>query len=136
MSSFDYTRMATVAETLLTKFGQSMTLTHVTEGGRYDPHTGESVQTETQETVIGVLLPTGSSRVRGGEGAIGDFDDSTVGLTSDRRRFAVIKAKSVATAPKPADRVAANGTSYRVTGVTPINPAGVAIVYQVGLEEA
>lgn len=43
-----------VSSQLITKFGATITLTRVTEGV-YDPSTGSTTNTETPETIIGVV---------------------------------------------------------------------------------
>jgi hypothetical protein len=136
VTTFNYAKMATLADTLLTKFGQSMTLTSETTDGDYDTHTGESYVTSATSTVIGVILPTSGAKVRGAEGAVSSFDDGSIGLADDARRFAILKAKN-STQPKVADKVTdAGGDTWRVTGVTRVSPAGTDIVWRVGLEAA
>lgn len=137
MTTFNYAKMATLAETLLGKFGQSMTLLRTDSGSDYDPHDGSSYVTTTSSAVVGVILPTSTATVRGSEGAIGDFDNATIGgLAASKRRFAILKAKD-SSQPQPADVIVdAAGDSYRVTGVTQVSPAGTDIIWRVGLEGA
>lgn len=131
MTTFDYTKMATLAETLLSKFGQSMTLVSHADDAPYDPYRGEPSFTETSSTVTGVILPTGT-------GTLEAFDDTKVAadLVDSKRRFAIIKAKD-STKPKIADTITtADGDRFRVMGVTPVSPGGTAIIYRVGLQSA
>jgi hypothetical protein len=137
MTTFDYAKMATLAETLLTKFGQSLTLTSISKDWDYDPHTGDADTSETTSTVVGVILPTSSAKVRS-LGGVGDFDESTVDqdLVDSKRRFGIVKAKD-ATKPNIADLITtADGSQWRVTGVTPVSPAGTDLIYRLGLEAA
>ncbi len=137
MTTFDYGKMATLADTLLGKFGQTMTLLRTSDGSEYDPHEGGSYVTTTSSAVVGVILPTADAKVRGSEGAVGDFDNSSIGgLAASKRRFAILKAKD-STMPQVADMIVdAVGDSYRVTGVTQVSPAGTDIIWRVGLEGA
>jgi hypothetical protein len=136
VTTFDYAKMETLADVLLTKFGQSMTLTSETKGGEYDTHSGTSYTSTATSTVIGVILPTSTSRVRGSEGALTDFDNASLGLADSKRRFAILKAKD-STLPQVADKITdAGGDSWRVTGVTQVSPAGTDIIWRVGLEAA
>jgi hypothetical protein len=136
MSTFDYSQMAALAEDLLGQFGQTMTLLSMGDGSQYDPHEGGGYVTTSASTVVGVILPTSNAKVRGSEGALTDFDNSSLGLADSKRRFAILKAKD-STLPQVADTITdSSGTTYKVTGVTQVAPAGVDIVWRVGLEDA
>jgi hypothetical protein len=132
----DYSRFVDLADSLITEWGQAMTLRHITEGQHYDPHIGATPYvTESEETVYGIVIPLQT----GGGIETTDtmrFDDGAVDLAANHRRFVLLKSKDISEVPEVADEMEFGGNVWRVSGVTAVSPGGADIVYRVGLERA
>ena len=112
--TFDYAKTSATALSLLTKFGADVTVTRVTTG-TYDPATGTNAVTTSTATVKGVVLDFGAgvSMVGGNMVTAGD-------------KRLVLEA---AAAPDMNDRFTANGKTYAPVSIGEVNPAGVAVLF-------
>jgi len=107
---------AGIAKTLKAK-GQAMTLTRVS-GGTYDPVTGGVTSPVTQTwTVYGI------------ETAFRDGLTMAAGtLVQSGDRQAIIAADQQA--PIPGDSLTIGGVAWKVIAVSPVNPAGTALLFK------
>jgi hypothetical protein len=92
-----------VSSQLITKFGATITLTRVTEGV-YDPSTGSTTNTETSETIIGVVDEYKSY----------DFVNG-LAVAGDKK---IICAASDVAKPNLADKLTVQGIVYSILNVT------------------
>lgn len=126
--TFNYAKTLATVDRLIEKFGQTLTFTRITEGGRYDPHVGESVQTEAAFSAKCVVLPTGS-------GTVEAFDEKRdPDLVDAKRRFLLVSPLNVSDRPQSADHLTFEGAEWVVMGCTPLAPAGVDVLYRVGVQ--
>jgi len=107
--SFDYTGTKASAESLLKRFGASLTYTRET-GTSYDPATGTT--SSTTETYTADTVWT-------------DFRRNEIDETLVKRGDARLL---VAGAPQIDDRVTKDGVEYRIIDTNPIKPAGVRVM--------
>lgn len=126
--AFDYTKLRKKADTLIEKFGQSVTFTRKVDGGRYDPQTGDADVIESEFTAKIVVLPTG-------EGKVEAFDNMREPeLVDDRRRYLLVSVEGLTNLPQPTDQVVFEGLTWNVTGVTPLAPSGVNVLATAGVK--
>ena len=112
--TFDYAEVAADVLDALTEFGADVTITRVTVG-TYDPATGANAVTTSTATVKGVVLDfgAGTSMVGGNMVTAGD------------KRLLL----EAAAAPDMNDTFTANGKTYAPVSIGEVNPAGVAVLY-------
>ena len=115
------------ADRMIEAKGLAVTLTR-RAAGAYNPATGAASITTTTQSGKGVILPIVAGRNRPGESIV-EADSQCIlsGLTS---------AGAVLTAPRVGDRVTASGREYDVVAVEPLAPAGLDIIYTLGLRAA
>ena len=118
--SFDYAEIAAEALELLTEFGQSITRTSYTVG-TYDPATGANAVTTAITTRIGAIFDFGAGKTleRGSLIQIGDkrlLLDATAAISQQ-------------------DHFTIGGIEYVVVSIGEINPAGVAVMYDIHLRK-
>lgn len=119
--SFDYAKSAATAKRLLTQFGRTVTLRNYTIG-TYDTATGANAVTYADTTWKGTLLDFGSGKTleRGGLIQVGD------------KRLLLESGA----APQLEDRIIAGGAEYAIIAVGEVNPAGVAVLFDLHLRGA
>lgn len=127
--NFDFAASATTALSLITKFGQSLTITRISNVR--DIVAGSVVATETPGTLTAVVLPAKSTAV---QIATGNLDDAVIeALRKGKIRFVLAAAKNATFQPDAEDILTFEGASWRVLGCTPLNPAGTPIVFKIGV---
>lgn len=128
--AFDYTTSAETALRLIQLFGQKIEMTRLVRGD-YDPIEGEfESSSENSGEFDGVLLPAS-------KGTLEAFDVRlTESLTIDQVRFAILAAAGAPFQPRGTDVVSFEGKPWLVMGCTPLNPAGVPLVYKIGFRLA
>lgn len=115
MATFDYAKMAVTARRLLTRFGQSITISRTT-GATYDPVTGVTTPgTTTAFTPKGVLLKYPDRLI-----------DGTRILQSDRK---LILDDTVA--PEMSDKPLVQGEEWTIQDIMTVSPAGTPLIYEV-----
>lgn len=116
--AFDYAGIATLADSILLEYGQSVTLTKITEG-EYDPATGAASITETTQTGNGVLMDYGQSIIDGEMIQLGDKQLllSSVGITP----------------PEIGDLVTIGSKKRTITQIKDYNPAGTSVMLDCNL---
>lgn len=118
----DYNALAQTALNLLGSFGQDVTLVQVT-AGTFAPSTNTfSGASTTNTTVKGARLNYHKSQV-----------DGEVIKQGDVRLF--IDAVNVATAPTVEDKIKFGSDEWSIQDVTPLQPAGVPVIYDLQLRQ-
>ena len=112
-----YSDMADTADELITEFGQSVTL-KVSAGAAYDPETGSSVVTYTDQA---------------GHGCVVDFDKKLIDGTKVRIGDKLVLLSPLGISePKDGDQLVIGAETWQlVPPVTVTAPAGVAVLYEV-----
>ena len=112
-----YSDMADTADELITEFGQSVTL-KVSAGAAYDPETGSSVVTYTDQS---------------GHGCVVDFDKKLIDGTKVRIGDKLVLLSPLGVSePKDGDQLVIGAETWQlVPPVTVTAPAGVAVLYEV-----
>lgn len=108
----DYNRLADTALRLLTKYGQSVTVTNITTGA-YDPNTGTQSTTTSTSTPKGLLTQHRAQDV-----------DGTMIMRGDKKLLLDASA-----AIKTDDTVTVNNTVYTVVGLNEIKPAATRVLW-------
>ncbi len=112
-----YSDMADTADELITEFGQAVTL-KVSAGSAYDPETGSSVVTYTDQA---------------GHGCVVDFDKKLIDGTKVRIGDKLVLLSPIGISePKDGDQLVVGAETWQlVPPVTVTAPAGVAVLYEV-----
>lgn len=129
MSDAFYNEMAQVASDLLTEFGYPESITITRDETSYDPIDGDGEEEFLEGDFIMINPPSTMGKVE-------SFDNRTVGsdLSIDANtRYLIVVAKGAPFVPRQSDKVTLGDKIYNVTGVTPISPGGIDIVYKVGV---
>lgn len=132
MSGFNYERSKATALRLITKFGQTGTLTRHTAGtgGRPWEPVGDTV--DVYEVRIAALPAS--------KGTIEAFDirlDDNLVMQNVRFAYMAVQMKHISGSgadsitPKPTDVLEFNGEKVTILGTTPLNPAGTPVYYPV-----
>lgn len=122
-----YDGMRTTASKLLSKFGQTMTLTKRTSTtGAYDPSTGEVTPSETEYTGKGVILNYTDSYLHYG----GRVGASSVQL-GDRRVLFVPDDQDMPLPIASVDVITVDMVEWLVAAVSPVNPGGTTVLYDI-----
>lgn len=111
-----YTELATVADELLTEFGQAVTIRHRTSGA-YDPATGTATVATTDEVGVGAVFDYDTKHI-----------DGTMIVRGDKY---VLLATIGITAPDTDDRMLIGGVEYSVVSIKTEAPAGTAVLHTV-----
>lgn len=125
-----YDNMAGVALAKITQFGRDITITRrvVTAS---DPAAGTVSQSiESIGTLKVLILPAS-------KGTVEAFDNRLEGgtLIDERLRFIIAAAKGASFEPKSLDEVQFDGGKWLVLGCTPLSPAGVPLLYKMGVKK-
>lgn len=115
-----YDRSIASADRMLKKFGQSVTLTHVTPGA-YDPNTGTVTTTTTTQTGTGVVFDFGLHQ----SGM--SFTAGSLIQAGDKQLL--LSAVGITT-PTAGDLVTIGGTIWTIASVKSTAPAGEVVLYE------
>ncbi len=127
MASFNYNKTAETARRLIVKFGQQVTLTRKTN--TVTGSDGSVTQTTTTEPLDLVTVPAS-------KGTVEAFDDRLKqDLVKGKIRFAIVAAKTASFRPLADDLIPLDGSTFRVLGMTPLSPAGVDVIYKIGMTQ-
>ena len=126
MANFDYKKAQKTALNLIKKFGREVTLARVTSTN--DPVTGVVTVTDTQTTLATVVsLPASGNTVQA-------FDNKFKELLKQGKiRFFYAAAKGLAFEPDAGDYFEFDGKVWELAGSTPLNPAGLPVLYTLGV---
>jgi hypothetical protein len=124
--SFDYDKSAATALKLLQKFGRSVTHTRQVSGA-YDPATGGSTVTSTNQTGTGCVL---------------DFQLMNYGTTFEGQtviqqgdKYALLATSGITNVPVPGDLFVAGGVTWSIMGVKTVSPAGTDVLHKLHLRK-
>lgn len=113
MTAFDYTGLRATAQRLLSRFGQSATLTRrAASGTAYDPTISETGYTVT------VAVMEYSNRER--EGALIQTGDKKVYLSTE----------GLSITPTVADTLTVGGAKHEIVNVMHLDPGGTVLMYE------
>ena len=115
MATFDYASVRALADELIEEFGQAATLTRPTDGGG-DPWNPTLGATGTYEVSI---VPLDAS-----------FFDRPGSLIEAGRDTVLVSAEGLAVVPSRSDRLTYRGGSHEITDVRPLDPGGVAVLFE------
>lgn len=125
MAKFNYKSSQDTALRLINQFGVTLPLLRFAKS--FNPVTG--ADTITSITLVNstcVNLPATN-------GTIQAFDNKTVEeLKKGKNRFFYMAAKGLPIQPDSDDYLIYEGKFWRIAGTTPLNPAGIPILYNVG----
>jgi len=113
-----YTGLQSVASNLLASKGQNVTFSRETITAT-NPVTGTNTRTTSTFTAYGVATNYNKTEIDGTIIQSGDIKFIMEGVT----------------APKQGDSTTIDSIVYRVMGVVPVSPAGVAVIYKVQLRK-
>ncbi len=127
--AFDFTKPQATTDRLLTKFGQSVTLTKTVQGS-YDPTTGNITNTTTTQTGTGTILDYGTQQA-----GIYSAPGSLIQMGDKQLMLSALKTDGAAlTAPVNGDTVTdAAGKVWTITQVKAMAPAGTVVLYDCNL---
>jgi hypothetical protein len=127
MATFDYAGLRDgVANRLLERFGQAMTLTKTSPLGDYDTETGRvDSLTQTYE-VVGVVLDKDK------------YNYTKQGsLVIEGERNVILSAKELTVAPELSDKLSVGAVEYRIVRVrNTLSPGGVTVLYDLVIKGA
>ena len=125
MAKFNYQKAQQTALRLISQFGQSTKMVRVS--GDYDPVSGSNSNQSFEITdATAVTLPTTN-----GLGLSGD-DKFNEDLKKHKIRGFYIAAKGLLFEPQPGDLIIFENKVWDIGGGTPLNPAGIPVLYTVG----
>lgn len=108
---------------LIERFGQTATLQQ--ETNVYSPSTGDTVTSVSSLTVTLLTLPASKARDSFREELVEKFD-----------QFVLMSAKETAVAsvvPTVNDKLIIGGATFAVVGLSPVSPAGIDVIYKIGV---
>ena len=135
---FDYLESQADADELLEEFGRTIHIRREAPG-EPNPETPwvPVVPVATRYSALAVVLPAS-------QGTIEAFDNRMEGgsLLEERLRYVLMSARmtrvsevgATSIEPKSTDIVEFDGHSWRVLGCTPLAPAGVPVIYPMGVQ--
>ena len=117
MATFDYAKTRDTADRLLTKFGQSVTISRTSRSGT--PHD-----------------PTIATQTYPATAAIVEFSSNVTHFAGEQimsgDKLALIAAGGLAIEPDPTtDKLIVGGIAHSIVKIMQINPGGVAVLYEV-----
>lgn len=119
-----YESLRANTKVLLTRYGQSMTLTKRTATTAYDPDTGEVTPGTTEYTGKGVMLNYTDSYLHYG----GRKGESLVQM-GDRRVLFTPDDSAMPTPVAAVDVIVVGMVEWLVAGVSPVSPSGTVVLY-------
>lgn len=120
-----YADLTADADSLLSEFGQSVTLTHITAGA-YDPDTGSVTNTTTTQTGTGAVFDFGLHQ----SGAA--FTAGSMIISGDKQLY--LSAVGI-TAPAAGDQLTIGSDVWSVVSVKTTAPAGTVVLYECQLRK-
>ena len=118
-----YSRMASTALRLITRFGQAATLDDVTPGA-YDPITGETTGDTPITQPCQLILLDYTSQESGAK-----FNEGSQVVSGDKK--ILIAAQGLTWAPTLTTRITADGAVWQAVNIKVSNPAGTPLVYEI-----
>ena len=130
--TFDYPRSQNTAIRLLTKFGRTIQVGYSTPGTGpgYEP----GPDTWVWNDVVAAVLPANKSLLE-------SFDNQLEAgtLIAEKLRYVIMAPLLVGGAPHPKEpesmmRVIFDNAEWQILGATPLNPAGIPVLYNMGVK--
>lgn len=123
----NYTKNASSALALISKYGRKYPIAR--ELSTFDEITGKEVAKTTRGgEITAIVLP----RYKGI--LFDSLDDSfREGLVIGKSRVLLVAAKGAPFPPTPLDKINIGGDEWEVVGITELNPAGIPIIYTIGI---
>ena len=129
MTAF-YGTMSATALAKLVQFGQTLTIKRYSNSTP-DYAAGSVTRAVTSTgTLTAVVLPASKGTVEAFDNRM--KQDTSVNL--DKLRFVIAAASGAPFEPKPMDEITFESRQWRVLGCTPLNPAGTALLYKMGVQ--
>lgn len=113
-----YANFGATTDKLLTKFGQSLIITHIANGA-YDPETGMAATTTTTQNAIGAIFDYGTKDI-----------DGTLIKSGDKK---LLLSPAGITIPTVGDSVTIGAAVSKITMIKEVSPAGTPVLYQANL---
>ena len=127
MAKFNYKGAEKTAARLITQFGETVNMLRYE--ATYDPITGQT-SSETSQVTAATLVSIPASN-----GTILSFDNKTTqDFVQGKLRFFIVAAKDIGFTPLSGDYIEFENALWEVSGATPINPAGIALLFRVGVK--
>lgn len=128
MTSFNYAKPKANVTKMLTRYGQSLTITSHSIGP-YDPATGTATDTITTQTGVGVIFEWGQ------QGSTPSFGKSMIDrsliVAGDKQLY--LSSTSI-TMPSINDNVTdVNGKVYTIKMIKELAPSGTAVLYEANI---
>lgn len=123
--TFDYAKTAATADRLLKRFGAASSLKRRAEGA-YDPNTGSSTVTETEQPCTAAVFDF-DLRLTGQM-----FAGQSVILAGDK--LAYVSAVGVST-PAPGDFLVFGGVTHSVIAVKRLAPSGIDVLHELQVRQ-
>ena len=117
-----YPNMATTALKLIASKGQSVTWQRRTAGA-YNPATGAAAVTTAEVTCTGLMLDYKDRTTAG-------VNTDSQGLVQRGDRKLLLAASGMPGTPLPGDNFVVGGETWSVVFTKPLNPGGVALLYE------
>lgn len=117
-----YTDRRKTADTLLKKYGRSLTLRDNDAGDTYNPATGAIIAGSAVDyPCVGIIYP--SSKGRRPEG----------GIENALTLRAILSAEGLGTVPTTNQQLVASSQVYEIKSVSPLEPAGITVLYELSV---
>lgn len=128
MTTFNYAKPKANATKMLTRYGQSLTITHHSLGA-YDVSTGTATDTTTTQTGIGAIFEWGQQGSTPSYGK--SMIDSSLIVSGDKQLY--LSATGI-TMPLINDNITdINGKVYTIKMIKELAPSGTAVIYEANI---
>ena len=125
--AFDYAASAANALNLITKFGRDVQILRAS-GRTKNRVTGAATGgSDLTGTIKAAILPATASNIKDLDGKYAEE------MIRGNVRFVIAEAVNVPYVPATGDRLKFDAEEWESVGVTPINPAGTAVIYKMGI---
>lgn len=122
-----YTEAANDALEMIREAGKSYPIKRVVTVA--NPVEGTVTETVTEGTLVAIILPAS-------KGTIEAFDNRLAeGLRQEKLRYIIAAAKGAAFTPDGGDVMTFEGASWSVLGCTPLAPAGIPVIFKLGVKQ-
>jgi len=116
LTAFDYARSKSTAESLLAKFGQTVTLKRDTAGA--GPAYNPGAPTTTSYSATAVVLD------------YSDYErDGTFIQTGDKKVY--LSTSGLSITPALSDKMVVNSDTHSIINIKPLNPGGTVLLYEI-----
>lgn len=128
MAAFNYAKPKANATKMLTRYGQSVTITHHSIGA-YDVSTGTSTDATTTQTGVGAIFEWGQQGSTPSYGK--SMIDNSLIVAGDKQLY--LSATGI-TMPIINDNITdANGKVYSIKMIKELAPSGMAVLYEANI---